>query len=173
VKRLERVDRLDGALGDYQRHRLPGVGDDLLRQDFRAGRRDQARVRDEQGQPPQRGRVGRQENVDDAGPASRFARFDTDDSGVSVRAPMDSDVQHSRQADVSDVPALTSDQSRILAAAYSRTEQAFGHGVSQPRRAASAARGRFQESAVIALGCMAAILSLPMPAGAVSWVMPA
>ncbi len=57
AQRVERVLGLGGALGDEESHRLPGVRDDLLGQDLGTGRRHQARVRDEQRQPPERGDV--------------------------------------------------------------------------------------------------------------------
>ena len=92
-ERVERVRRRDGALGDDEGHRLPRIRDDLLGKDLRAGRRDQARVRNEQRQPPERGHVGGHEDADDPrAPTSRLG-VDPDDARVRVRAPVHRDVE--------------------------------------------------------------------------------
>ena len=75
AERVERVGGLLRALGDDQGQRLPRVRDDLLGQDLRADRRDQAGVGQE-GQPGERGDVGRDEHVDDAGSVPRLAGID-------------------------------------------------------------------------------------------------
>ena len=127
VEGLERVLGLGGRLGDDEGHRLPGVRDDLLRKDLGTGRRDQARVRHEQGQPPERGDVGGDLDVDHTGPAPGFGGVDADDARVRVRAPVHRDVERSRQRDVGDVASPPHDQARVLAPAHARTEQPLAH----------------------------------------------
>ena len=68
LERVERVLGAGGALGDHQGHRLPRVGDDLLGKNLGTHRRHEARVRDQERQSPERGDVGRQEDVHDARP---------------------------------------------------------------------------------------------------------
>jgi hypothetical protein len=47
--------------------------------------------------------------MDDTGSSPRFMGVDTNDPGVGVRTPMDRDVEHSREGDISHVAAMTSD----------------------------------------------------------------
>jgi hypothetical protein len=84
-------------------------------------------MRHQERQSPERGHVGRQEDVQDAGPPPRLTGVDPRDARVGVGAPLDRDVQHPRQRDVGDVPAAARDQPPVLAAANPGAEQALSH----------------------------------------------
>ena len=139
TERAERVFGLSGGLGNDERDRLTRVRDDVLGQDLGTGRRDEARVRHEQRQPPERRDVGGHQHVDHARLPARFGRIDADDARVGMRAPVDRDVKQARVRHVVDVAAAPGDQPRVLAAAHSGAEQSLTH-----RGSSAAAAGDVQ-----------------------------
>jgi hypothetical protein len=136
-RRILDPDRGDGvlglgrALGHDEGDRLPHVGDDLLREDLRAGGGQQARMRDEERQPPEHRHVGGNEHVHDAGAPARRPGVDRYEPRVRMRAPMDGNVEHPGKRHVGHVPAAAGDQPRVLAAAHVRPEEPLAH-VSSP-----------------------------------------
>ena len=123
----ERVLGLGGALGNDEGHRLPDVGDDVLRQDLGACRRGQARMWDLQRQAPECSHVAGHDDLHDPGPPPRRLRVDLDEAGVSVGGSEDRDVKHSGQHHVADVPTAPRHQPRVFAAADLGAEQALAH----------------------------------------------
>jgi hypothetical protein len=127
AQRLQRVGGRRRAVGHDEDDRLARVGDDLLREDLGAHRRHEARVRDEQGQAPQRRHVGRHQHADDARPAPRGVGPHRGDARVSVRAAMNGDVQQAWQRHVGHVAPAARDEPRVLPPPHSRPEQPLGH----------------------------------------------
>ncbi len=128
-ERGESVLRLGRALGHHEDHWLTDVGDDLLRQDLRTHGSQQARMRNKEGEPPERRHVGRHEHVHDPRGSPCRLGVDPHESRVSMHASVDSDVEHPGERHVGDVPAAPRDQPRVLAAAHVRPEEPLAHEV--------------------------------------------
>ena len=142
AERGERILRLRRALGHDEGHRLTDVGDDLLRQDLRTHGSKQARMRDEEGEPPERRHVGGHEHVRDPGASTRRLGIDLDDARVGMQAAVDGDVEHPGERHVGNVSAVSRDQPRVLAAAHARPEEPLAHEVSASYLFASRPRSR-------------------------------
>ena len=87
-------------------------------------------MRNEEGKPPERRRVGGHEHVHDPGTSPCRLGVDLHESRVGMNAPLDRDVEHPGERHVGDVPAAPRDQPRVLAATHVRPEESLAHEIS-------------------------------------------